>query len=156
MPAASFDGYHEHPARKRLQCLSASVLRQPLLCHDAFALSTAVALPAPLIFAARCHPCIPPPVMLHFCTMVRKDLILNALWSLIVTTAALEGLAAPPAAGTETASPQEQKAALYKIEFEPDAYYTSLGLYLALTEAPIPHVGEQSEKDLYLTLLSRA
>jgi len=43
-----------------------------------------------------------------------------------------------------------------KLEFEPDAYYTSLGLYLALTKTPIPHVGEQREKDLYLTLLSRA
>jgi hypothetical protein len=54
--------------------------------------------------------------------------------------------AVPPAASPE----------LFKIEFEPDAYYTSLGMYIALTKTPIPHVGEQGEKDLYLTLLSRA
>jgi len=61
-------------------------------------------------------------------------------------------LAAPvPAARAEDAPPER-----IKIEFEPDAYYTSLGMYIALTKTPIPHVGEQSEKELYLTLLSRA
>jgi hypothetical protein len=58
----------------------------------------------------------------------------------------------PPAAPAEPAAKQEW----VKLEFEPDAYYTNLGLYLALTKTPIPHVGEQSEKDLYITLLSRA
>jgi len=59
---------------------------------------------------------------------------------------------ASPAAPAESAVAPEW----VKLEFEPDAYYTSLGLYLALTNSPIPHVGEKSEKDLYLSLLSRA
>ena len=59
--------------------------------------------------------------------------------------------ASPTAPGEPAAAPE-----WVKVEFEPDAYYTSLGLYLALTDSPIPHVGDQSEKDLYLTLLSRA
>jgi hypothetical protein len=67
--------------------------------------------------------------------------------------------AAVPAARAEdgqSAVPPAAPPELFKIEFEPDAYYTSLGLYLALTKTPIPHVGEQSEQELYLTLLSRA
>ena len=58
---------------------------------------------------------------------------------------------AQPASSSEPAAPEWAK-----VEFEPDAYYTSLGLYVALTKSPIPHVGDQSEKELYLTLLSRA
>ena len=59
--------------------------------------------------------------------------------------------AQPAAAGEPSVAPE-----WVKLEFEPDAYYTNLGLYLALTKTPIPHVGEKSEKELYLTLLSRA
>jgi len=66
---------------------------------------------------------------------------------------------AVPSAHAEDAPPAAPPAAapeLFRVEFEPDAYYTSLGMYIALTKTPIPHVGEQSEKNLYLTLLSRA
>ncbi len=65
---------------------------------------------------------------------------------------------ATASAQTGTAGPQVEavEPEWIKIEFEPDAYYTSLGLYLALTDTPIPHVGEKSEQELYLTLLSRA
>ncbi len=59
---------------------------------------------------------------------------------------------APPAAPSGPAAAPEW----FKIEFEPDAYYTSLGLFFALTDTPIPHIGERSEQELYLTLLSRA
>jgi hypothetical protein len=55
------------------------------------------------------------------------------------------------------ADQQDQAESEYvSLDFEADAYYTSLGLYLALARTPIPHLGERSEQDLYLTLLSRA
>ncbi len=40
--------------------------------------------------------------------------------------------------------------------FEPDAYYTDVELIIALTDAPIPHLGEKDESDIYRTLLSRS
>ena len=103
--------------------------------------------------------------MINSCNMLRtafsvKSLLrplLIALVSLFVP--AIPSLGAEPVpAPAQPASPAEPAAApeWFKLEFEPDAYYTSLGLYLALTKSSIPHVGNQSEKDLYLTLLSRA
>jgi hypothetical protein len=44
----------------------------------------------------------------------------------------------------------------FKVVFEPDAYYTDLDLIIALTRAPIPHLGEMTEMEIYRTLLSRA
>lgn len=44
----------------------------------------------------------------------------------------------------------------YSFVFEPDAYYTNVELIIALTEAPIPQLGEMTESDIYRTLLSRA
>jgi hypothetical protein len=38
----------------------------------------------------------------------------------------------------QPAVPPTPPPEFYKIEFEPDAYYTSLGLYLALNKAPSP------------------
>lgn len=64
-----------------------------------------------------------------------------------------------PAATTDQplVDQQEQEEEEYiSLDFEADAYYTSLGLYIALTRTPIPHVGNKAEKDLYLTLLTRA
>jgi hypothetical protein len=58
---------------------------------------------------------------------------------------------APPAPQGETAGEFRR----FRIEFEPDAYYTNLGLYVALTSAPIPYLGEKTEKEIYRTLLSR-
>jgi len=86
-----------------------------------------------------------------------RRLFLIAVVSLTVPAVPSFG-ADPVAAPALPASPVEPAAApeWVKVEFEPDAYYSSLGLYLALTKSPIPHVGEKSEKDLYLSLLSRA
>ena len=78
---------------------------------------------------------------------------------LALLIAAMLIVAAVPVVHAEDSQPAVQPAdhpELFKIEFEPDAYYTSLGLFIALTNTPIPHVGEQSEQELYLTLLSRA
>lgn len=98
--------------------------------------------------------------MMHLAFLMRslfRRLLLIALVSLSVPAVPSLG-AEPVQAPALPASPGEPAAApeWFKVEFEPDAYYTSLGLYLALTKSPIPHVGNQSEKDLYLTLLSRA
>jgi hypothetical protein len=98
--------------------------------------------------------------MLHSFTMVQGGSPIRHLVPMLaLLVATLLIAAAVPVARAEDdqpAVPPTPPPELYKIEFEPDAYYTSLGLYLALTKAPIPHVGEQSEKNLYLTLLSRA
>lgn len=74
-------------------------------------------------------------------------------------------LLAPPAVhAQETAeSEQHQDASApaeefkrFKLVFEPDAYYTDLDLIIALTRAPIPHLGEMQESEIYKTLLSRS
>lgn len=44
----------------------------------------------------------------------------------------------------------------FKFVFEPDAYYTDVDLIFALTRAPIPHLGEMRESEIYRTLLSRS
>ncbi len=51
------------------------------------------------------------------------------------------------------AAPEQQR---FELSFEPDAYYTNAAVTVALTSAPIPHVGEKTEKEIYATLLSRA
>jgi hypothetical protein len=79
----------------------------------------------------------------------------NAVLTILFLTAAAAFIAAS-AAGEEPAPASEPKPQWIKLDFEPDAYYTNLDLTIALTKAPIPHVGEKTEKELYLTLLSRA
>jgi len=44
----------------------------------------------------------------------------------------------------------------FSLEFEPGAYYTDLDLTISLSRAPIPHVGEKTESEIYQALLSRA
>ncbi|HAK59901.1 MAG TPA: hypothetical protein DCO77_05895 [Nitrospiraceae bacterium] len=44
----------------------------------------------------------------------------------------------------------------FELEYELDAYYSNIGLYVALTKAPIPHLGAQKESNIYSYLLSRA
>jgi hypothetical protein len=44
----------------------------------------------------------------------------------------------------------------FKLVFEPDAYYSDVDLIFSLTDAPIPHLGELTEMEIYYTLLSRA
>jgi len=58
----------------------------------------------------------------------------------------------PQAPGTA----QTEDVKYFDIEFEPDAYYTSLELYFALTKTPIPRLGEKTEKEIYMELLQRA
>lgn len=50
----------------------------------------------------------------------------------------------------------DEKTKRYDLEFEPDAYYTNLGLYLPITSTPIPYVGEKTEAEIYGTLISKA
>jgi hypothetical protein len=57
-------------------------------------------------------------------------------------------------AGTEPPAPEPFKR--LEIVFEPDAYYTNLEFILALTDAPMPRVGEKTESEIYRMLLSRA
>jgi hypothetical protein len=103
--------------------------------------------------------------MINSCNMVHTAFPLKSLLRLLfialvsLFVPAIPSLGAEPVpAPAQPASPAEPAAApeWVKLEFEPDAYYSSLGLYIALTSDPIPHVGEKSEKDMYLTLLSRA
>ncbi|MBI3013276.1 MAG: hypothetical protein HYY63_06595 [Elusimicrobia bacterium] len=42
-----------------------------------------------------------------------------------------------------------------KVEFEVDAYYTSVGLYSSLTRKPIPQLGEKREWEIYKSLLKK-
>lgn len=98
--------------------------------------------------------------------MVHAGILLRSLFQRPLSIALISlSLSSVPSFGAEPVqSPAPPDTAVkpayapewVKLEFEPDAYYTSLGLYIALTSDPIPHVGEKSEKDLYLTLLSRA
>jgi hypothetical protein len=44
----------------------------------------------------------------------------------------------------------------FSVVLEPDAYYSDVDLIIALTDAPIPHLGEKAEFDIYRTLMSRA
>lgn len=55
----------------------------------------------------------------------------------------------------DAAMPAE-KFQRFKLVVEPDAYYSDIDLIIALTEEPIPQLGEQTESEIYQTLLSRA
>jgi hypothetical protein len=60
-----------------------------------------------------------------------------------------------PADKQQPAAPAEEFRR-FKLVFEPDAYYTDLDLIISLTKAPIPHLGEMTESEIYGALLSRA
>jgi hypothetical protein len=76
-------------------------------------------------------------------------LLLSTLLCVSPPASAEEKTAAPPPAADE-------RFQRLKLVFEPDAYYTDLGLILSLTKAPIPQLGELTEAEIYYTLLSRA
>ena len=60
---------------------------------------------------------------------------------------------------SETASaaaPADGDFRMFKLVFEPDAYYTDVDLIVSLTEKPVPHLGEVTEMEIYTTLLTRA
>jgi hypothetical protein len=77
--------------------------------------------------------------------------VLLLLWPLTADCETSEG---GPGSGLPPI-PAEQFRRL-ELVFEPDAYYTNIELIVALTKAPIPHVGEKTETEIYKTLLSRA
>ena len=73
-------------------------------------------------------------------------------------------MVAPFTARTETSETEEHQESNAPVDefrrfsfvFEPDAYYTDVDLIIALTDAPIPHLGEKAESDIYRTLMSRS
>ena len=61
--------------------------------------------------------------------------------------------------GSESKPASESSADDFKrfeVVFEPRAYYTDLDFIIALTETPIPQLGEKTEAEIYTTLLSRS
>jgi hypothetical protein len=74
---------------------------------------------------------------------------------LFVTPIVCRGDQAEPTDNQQSAAPAEEFRR-FKFVFEPDAYYTDLDLIISLTKAPIPHLGEMTESEIYGALLSRA
>ncbi|MBU0485763.1 MAG: hypothetical protein KKB30_14760 [Proteobacteria bacterium] len=57
------------------------------------------------------------------------------------------------AAQTTTGEPeQDDSFKRYTLEYELDAYYSNAGIYLNLTDQPIPDAGDQEETDVYKKL----
>lgn len=86
-------------------------------------------------------------------TMVVMALIGTILF--LVPSVVLAEEAATDEQHRDTTAPAEEFKR-FKLVFEPDAYYTDLDLIVALTRAPIPHLGEMHESEIYKTLLSRS
>lgn len=71
---------------------------------------------------------------------------------------------APLTAHAETPGPEDKpdsaapaaKFHRLSVVFEPDAYYSDIDLIIALTDAPVPCLGEKAESDIYQTLMSRS
>lgn len=79
----------------------------------------------------------------------------------LVLLAAVSLLSSPfSSPAQEIVPPQAPEPAVEErrldIEFEPDAYYTSLGLFVSLTKEPIPRMGERAESEIYAALLARS
>mgnify|MGYP001603777307 CR=1 FL=1 len=66
-----------------------------------------------------------------------------------------QSLSSAPTASSP-AQPDQSDSRRFELTFEPDAYYTNAGITLSLTSAPVPHVGEKTEREIYATLLTRA
>lgn len=90
--------------------------------------------------------------------MIFKKFIVfsSALLSLLLAPPLSQGQTAPAVNENKPASDQPEPFKRFKFLFEPDAYYTNIALVIALTEAPVPHVGEKTEAEFYQTLLSGA
>jgi hypothetical protein len=91
----------------------------------------------------------PTSVLARFCMVLMLSMAL-----LLPASARGAEPASVPAAPPADEPPQEKQ--FVELELELDAYYTNIGLFLALTKTPIPHVGEKTEKEIYTTLLRRA
>jgi hypothetical protein len=89
---------------------------------------------------------------------------MNSQKFLLFSSAVLFLLLVPLLTQGQTAAGGEKEAVVdqpepfkrFKFLFEPDAYYTDVELIIALTQAPVPHVGEKTEAEFYQTLLSGA
>ncbi len=87
----------------------------------------------------------------------KKFLLLSyALLSLLLVPLLSQGQTAPDAMENKSVVGQPEPFKRFKFLSEPDAYYTNIALIIALTEAPVPHVGEKTEAEFYQTLLSGA
>jgi hypothetical protein len=90
--------------------------------------------------------------------MIFKKLFLLscALLPLLLVPPLSQGQTAPEAVENKSVADQTGQFRRFKLLFEPDAYYTDIELIIALTQTPIPHVGEKTEAEFYQTLLSGA
>lgn len=83
-------------------------------------------------------------------------LFLLVFTALIAAPSSSFGEEPQPADKQQPSAPAAEEFRRFKLVFEPDAYYTDLDLIISLTQAPIPHLGEMTESDIYGALLSRA
>ncbi|MBI5969925.1 MAG: hypothetical protein HY884_02085 [Deltaproteobacteria bacterium] len=77
------------------------------------------------------------------------------LIALICLSSSLVFAAAYPAIAEDASAQKRPEADNKRIRIEPelDAYYSSIGLYISLTDAPIPDAGEKPELQIYRDLL---
>ena len=80
----------------------------------------------------------------------------SAVLSLLLVPLLSQGQTAAETGGNKPVVDQPEPFKRFKFLFEPDAYYTDVELIIALTQAPVPHVGEKTEAEFYQTLLSGA
>lgn len=57
---------------------------------------------------------------------------------------------------SESGDNGQEEGKRFNVEVELDAYYSNIDLFIPLTDAPIPQLGEKSESDIYKTLISKA
>ncbi len=90
--------------------------------------------------------------------MICKKLILLSCVHLTLLLAPLQspGQTAPEPQANQPSADQPEQFKRFKFLFEPDAYYTDIELVIALTQTPVPHIGEKTEAEFYQTLLSGA
>jgi hypothetical protein len=74
---------------------------------------------------------------------------------LLAFPAIVQGDQSPPASDQKQSTAPAEEFHRFKIVFEPDAYYTDLDVIIALTDTPIPQLGERTESEIYSTLMSR-
>lgn len=98
--------------------------------------------------------------MLEAMNGIRKTWPLQALLSCVcaalLCAPAVARAEQPAGAQERSAEPESEPFKRFDVVFERDAYYSNVELFIALTKAPIPHLGEKTEKEIYMTLLSRA
>ncbi len=99
------------------------------------------------------------PMACLVCSMIRTAFSSGLLFLALAVCgplAAFGQAAENPSTGEPLQPALTEQFRRFEVVFEPDAYYTDLELIISLTRSPIPHAGEQSETEIYKTLLSRA